>query len=73
MQITFQVQSELLENMDSEVAISEFENYATEQVSSEQDPKCKLISTGQKIELGDGFYLEVFTPQGIQMVALVSY
>ena len=47
----------------SEVAISGFENYATEQVSSEQDPKCKLISTGQKFELGDGFYLEaIHTP-----------
>ena len=47
----------------SEVAISEFENYATEQVSSEQDPKCNLISTGQKFELGDGFYLEaIHTP-----------
>ena len=47
----------------SEVAISGFENYATEQLSSEQDPKCKLISTGQKFELGDGFYLEaIHTP-----------
>ena len=48
-----------------EVAISGFENYTTEQVSSEQDPKCGRISTGQKFELGDGFYLEAYPhPRG---------
>ena len=47
----------------SEVAVSAFENYATQQVSSEKDPKYNLISTGQKFELGDGFYLEaIHTP-----------
>lgn len=48
----------------SEVAISAFQNYVTEQVSSEKDPKYKLISTGQKFELGDGFFLEaIHTPR----------
>lgn len=47
----------------SEVAISGFENYDTHQVSSEKDPKYRLISAGQKFELGDGFYLEaIHTP-----------
>ena len=47
----------------SEVAISSFENYSTQQVSSDKDPKYRLISTGQKFELGDGFYLEaIHTP-----------
>ncbi len=48
----------------SEVAISAFENYTTPQVSSEKDPKYNLISTGQKFELGDGFYLEALHTPG---------
>jgi glyoxylase-like metal-dependent hydrolase (beta-lactamase superfamily II)/rhodanese-related sulfurtransferase len=47
----------------SEVAISGFEGYDTNQVSSEKDPKYRLISEGQKFELGDGYYLEaIHTP-----------
>jgi glyoxylase-like metal-dependent hydrolase (beta-lactamase superfamily II)/rhodanese-related sulfurtransferase len=47
----------------SEVLISSLENYSTQQVSSEKEPKYKPISTGQKFELGDGFYLEaIHTP-----------
>lgn len=48
----------------SEVAVSAFENYTTPQVSSEKDPKYNLILTGQKFELGDGFYLEALHTQG---------
>ena len=70
MQITFQVAVRVARKYGSEVAISEFENYATEQVSSEHDPKCKLISTGQKFEFRGWNSIEMlFTPQGIQMVA----
>lgn len=47
----------------SEVAISAFENYTLQHLSSENDPKYRLISTGEKFELGDGYYLEaIHTP-----------
>jgi len=47
----------------SEAAISELENYDTNHLSSERDPKYRLVSAGQKFDLGDGFNLEaIHTP-----------
>ncbi len=47
----------------SEVAVSSFEGYITQQLSSEKDPKYRLITAGEKFEIGNGFYLEaIYTP-----------
>jgi rhodanese-related sulfurtransferase len=42
----------------SEIAVSSFESYITEQLSREKEPKYRLITDGEKLEIGDGFYLE---------------
>jgi len=47
----------------SEVAVSSFENYATQTIPSEKDQPYRPILNGEKFELGDGFYLEaIHTP-----------
>lgn len=47
----------------SEMAVSSFESYTTQQLSREKEPKYKLITAGEKFEIGDGFYLEaIHTP-----------
>ena len=47
----------------SEIAVSTFESYITQQLSREKEPKYRLITAGEKFEIGDGFYLEaIHTP-----------
>jgi len=47
----------------SEIAVSSCESYITEQLALEKEPKYRLITDGEKLEIGDGFYLEaIHTP-----------
>jgi glyoxylase-like metal-dependent hydrolase (beta-lactamase superfamily II)/rhodanese-related sulfurtransferase len=47
----------------SEIAVSSFESYITQQLSREKEPKYRLITAGEKFEIGGGFYLEaIHTP-----------
>ena len=48
----------------SEIGVSSFENYITEQLSPEKEPKYRLITDGEKFEIGDGFYLEAIHTLG---------